>query len=218
MLGDIVRYNFFALEDVDKDTYTLDYAVVLDINEENDTIKILPISNKFHKDSIESFCIGEIPGFVEIKNEGYVHNKQYVHFSKILNVPESELYPVHVQDLCGNITRKEDGSPLNVALEDEQLERILRKYKIYEIGEEKSLINLLMKSEVGFVLSDEVDVDEIKKISSKGMDKYREYNFNDKKIIVFFVEGKRYSIKMVMTENNSVEERNKKLKEILIAC
>ena len=38
MLGDIVRYNFFALDEADKETYSLDYAVVLDIDEAKDAI------------------------------------------------------------------------------------------------------------------------------------------------------------------------------------
>ena len=107
MLGDIIRYNFFALDDVDYETYSLDYAVILDIDEDKNTVKILPISNKFSKDSIESFCIGLIPGFVEIKNEGYVRNKHYVHFSKVIDVRPEELHPVHVQDISGSILKNE---------------------------------------------------------------------------------------------------------------
>ena len=40
MLGDIIRYNFFALDDVDYETYSLDYAVILDIDEDKNTVKI----------------------------------------------------------------------------------------------------------------------------------------------------------------------------------
>ena len=141
MLGDIIRYNFFALDDVDYETYSLDYAVILDIDEDKNTVKILPISNKFSKDSIESFCIGLIPGFVEIKNEGYVSNKQYVHFSKVIDVRPEELHPVHVQDISGSILKSENDKAISVALTDDQLERVLRKYKIYEIGDERNLIN-----------------------------------------------------------------------------
>lgn len=215
MLGDIVRYNFFALENVDKETYTLDYAVVLDIDEKNNTTKILPISNKFHKDSIESFCIGCIPGFVEIKNEGYVNNKQYVHFNKIIDVSENELHPVHKQDLYGNISKDKKGLPINVSLDQDQLEKIVKKYRIYEIGEEKNLINLLMKSDAHFELSSESNIHELQKICKKEMDKYREYNLNDTKIIVFFVDGKRYSVKLNKTDNLNINLRNDKLKSLL---
>ena len=199
MLGDIIRYNFFALDDVDYETYSLDYAVILDIDEDKNTVKILPISNKFSKDSIESFCIGLIPGFVEIKNEGYVSNKQYVHFSKVIDVRPDELHPVHVQDISGSILKDDKGNPISVALTDDQLEKILRKYKIYEIGEERNLINLLMKSDAQFMLADSNEMDQIRKVCNVEMDKYREYNFKDKKVVVFFVEGKRYSVVMVPT-------------------
>lgn len=215
MLGDIIRYNFFALDDVDYETYSLDYAVILDIDEDKNTVKILPISNKFSKDSIESFCIGLIPGFVEIKNEGYVSNKQYVHFSKVIDVRPEELHPVHVQDISGSILKSENDKAISVALTDDQLERVLRKYKIYEIGEERNLINLLMKSDAQFVLADSNEIDQIRKVCNKEMDKYREYNFKDKKVVVFFVEGKRYSVVMVPTDNKDLAYRNNSLKAAL---
>nr|WP_314515780.1 hypothetical protein [uncultured Peptostreptococcus sp.] len=215
MLGDIIRYNFFALDDVDYETYSLDYAVILDIDEDKNTVKILPISNKFSKDSIESFCIGLIPGFVEIKNEGYVSNKQYVHFSKVIDVRPEELHPVHVQDISGSILKSENDKAISVALTDDQLERVLRKYKIYEIGEERNLINLLMKSDAQFVLADSNEIDQIRKVCNKEMDKYREYNFKDKKVVVFFVEGKRYSVVMVPTDNKDLAYRNDCLKAAL---
>lgn len=215
MLGDIIRYNFFALDDVDYETYSLDYAVILDIDEDKNTVKILPISNKFSKDSIESFCIGLIPGFVEIKNEGYVSNKQYVHFSKVIDVRPEELHPVHVQDISGSILKSENDKAISVALTDDQLERVLRKYKIYEIGEERNLINLLMKSDAQFVLADSNEIDQIRKVCNKEMDKYREYNFKDKKVVVFFVEGKRYSVVMVPTNNKDLVYRNDSLKAAL---
>ncbi len=215
MLGDIIRYNFFALDDVDYETYSLDYAVILDIDEDKNTVKILPISNKFSKDSIESFCIGLIPGFVEIKNEGYVSNKQYVHFSKVIDVRPEELHPVHVQDISGSILKNENDKAISVALTDDQLERVLRKYKIYEIGEERNLINLLMKSDAQFVLADSNEIDQIRKVCNKEMDKYREYNFKDKKVVVFFVEGKRYSVVMVPTDNKDLANRNDSLKAAL---
>ncbi len=215
MLGDIIRYNFFALDDVDYETYSLDYAVILDIDEDKNTVKILPISNKFSKDSIESFCIGLIPGFVEIKNEGYVSNKQYVHFSKVIDVRPDELHPVHVQDISGSILKDDKGNPISVALTDAQLEKILRKYKIYEIGEERNLINLLMKSDAQFMLADSNEMDQIRKVCNVEMDKYREYNFKDKKVVVFFVEGKRYSVVMVPTDNKDLSYRNESLKTAL---
>ena len=215
MLGDIIRYNFFALDDVDYETYSLDYAVILDIDEDKNTVKILPISNKFSKDSIESFCIGLIPGFVEIKNEGYVSNKQYVHFSKVIDVRPEELHPVHVQDISGSILKSENDKAISVALTDDQLERVLRKYKIYEIGEERNLINLLMKSDAQFVLADSNEIDQICNVCNKEMDKYREYNFKDKKVVVFFVEGKRYSVVMVPTDNKDLAYRNDSLKAAL---
>ena len=215
MLGDIIRYNFFALDDVDYETYSLDYAVILDIDEDKNTVKILPISNKFSKDSIESFCIGLIPGFVEIKNEGYVSNKQYVHFSKVIDVRPEELHPVHVQDISGSILKSENDKAISVALTDDQLERVLRKYKIYEIGEERNLINLLMKSDAQFVLADSNEIDQIRNVCNKEMDKYREYNFKDKKVVVFFVEGKRYSVVMVPTDTKDLAYRNDSLKAAL---
>ena len=215
MLGDIIRYNFFALDDVDYETYSLDYAVILDIDEDKNTVKILPISNKFSKDSIESFCIGLIPGFVEIKNEGYVSNKQYVHFSKVIDVRPEELHPVHVQDISGSILKSENDKAISVALTDDQLERVLRKYKIYEIGEERNLINLLMKSDAQFVLADSNEIDQIRNVCNKEMDKYREYNFKDKKVVVFFVEGKRFSVVMVPTDNKDLAYRNDSLKAAL---
>ncbi|MEG0250039.1 MAG: hypothetical protein RR561_02570 [Peptostreptococcus sp.] len=216
MLGDIVRYNFFALDDASEETYLLDYAIVLDGDDENDNIKILPFTSRYNKDSIESFCIGCIPGFVEVKNEGYVNNRQYVHFNKVLEVDKAELYPVHHQDVYGRVLRNNVGNPMNVALAEEQLDRIMDKYGIYEEGEEKNLINLLKKSHATFTLnSDQNNIEELREVCGKEMEKYREYNFNDKKIVVFFVDGERYSVVMRDTNNKDLDTRNNDLKEIL---
>ena len=216
MVGDIVRYNFFALDNADKETYALDYAIVLDKNEENDIIKILPFTSKYNKDSIESFCIGDIPGFVEIKNEGYVNNKQYVHFDKIIDVNAEELYPVHHQDVYGRISRTDSGSPINVKLADDQLDRVINRYGIYEAGEEKNLVNLLTKAHPTYeICSKENDIDELREVCNEEMDKYREYNFSDKKVVVFFVDGKRYSVVMKSTGNDDIESRNSELKKVL---
>ncbi|MDU3455092.1 hypothetical protein [Peptostreptococcus sp.] len=216
MLGDIVRYNFFALDEADKETYSLDYAVVLDIDEAKDAIKILPITNKFCKDSIESFCIGHIPGFMEINNEGYVSNKQYVRFDKIMDVHESELIPVHIQDEYGMIHKNDKGDAISVALTEDQLEKIVKKYRIYEIGEERNLVNLLYKSDAKFQLAkDECDLDIISRVCKKEMQKYREYNHEGRKVVVFFVDGNRYSVIMNETDNLDIDMRNKDLKMAL---
>lgn len=215
MIGDIVRYNFFTLDDADKETYALDYAIVLDKDEENDIIKILPFTSRYNKDSIENFCIGDIPGFVEIKNEGYVNNKQYVHFDKIMDVNPEELYPVHHQDVYGRIARNDSGNPINVKLADKQLDRVINRYGIYEAGEEKNIINLLAKADAKYVINTEDnDIEKLREVCNKEMDKYREYNFSDKKVIVFFVDGDRYSIVMEATNNDDLECRNQDLKKV----
>ena len=216
MLGDIVRYNFFALDNASEETYLLDYAIVLDVDDENDNIKILPFTSRYNKDSIESFCIGFIPGFVETKNEGYVNNKQYVHFNKVLEVNKNELHQVHHQDIYGHILRDNLGKAVKVKLVEEQLDRVMNRYKIYEEGEEKNIINLLIKSHASFKLHDDRNnIEELREVCNKEMEKYREYNFNDKKIVVFFVEGKRYSVHMSPTNNSDLEDRNNNLKELL---
>lgn len=215
MIGDIVRYNFFTLDDADKETYSLDYAIVLDKDEENEIIKILPFTSKYNKDSIESFCIGNILGFVEIKNEGYVNNKQYVHFDKIMDVNVEELYPVYHQDVYGRIRRDSFGDPINVKLADEQLDLVASRYGIYEVGEERNIINLLIKADPKYVINtEENDIDNLRQVCDKEMDKYREYNFSDKKIVVFFVDGDRYSVVMQSTNNDDLEFRNAYLKKI----
>ncbi len=215
MIGNIVRYNFFALDNADMETYALDYAIVLDRDEENDIIKILPFTSKYNKDSIENFCIGSIPGFVEIKNEGYVNNKQYVHFDKIMDVNVEELYPVHHQDVYGRITRDNSGEPINVKLADEQLDIVVNRYGIYEAGEERNIINLLSKADPKYVINTEDnDIENLRQVCDKEMDKYREYNFNDKKVVIFFVDGDRYSVVMKTTENNDLEVRNTEIKKI----
>lgn len=216
MVGDIVRYNFFALDNADKETYALDYAIVLDKDDENKLIKILPFTSKYNKDSIENFCIGDIPGFVEIRNEGYVNNKQYVHFDKIMDVGVDELYPVHHQDVYGRILRSDSGNPINVKLDSDQMNVVMDRYGIYEAGEEKNLVNLLTKADPSYVLDyDSNDINELCGICNKKMDKYREYNFSDKKVVVFFVEGKRYSVIMEASDNSDLGHRNAKLKEML---
>lgn len=54
----------------------------------------------------------------------------------------------------------------------------------------------------------------MREVCNKEMDKYREYNFSDKKVIVFFVDGDRYSIVMEATNNDDLECRNQDLKKV----
>ncbi len=215
MIGNIVRYNFFALDHADEETYALDYAIVLDNDKENGIIKILPFSSKYRKDSIESFCIGDIPGFVEIKNEGYVNNKQYVHFDKIMDVSLDELYPLHHQDVYGRLLRDELGQAVELVLAEEQLKRVITRYGIYEEGEEKNIINLLSKADAQYILdAEDNDLKSLRKVANREMDRYREYNFSDKKIVVFFVDGERYSVVLRKTENENLEDRNSDIVEL----
>ena len=72
-----------------------------------------------------------------------------------------------------------------------------------------------MKSDAQFVLEDSNEIEQIRKVCNKEMDKYREYNFKDKKVVVFFVEGKRYSVVMVPTNNKDLVYRNDSLKAAL---
>ena len=72
-----------------------------------------------------------------------------------------------------------------------------------------------MKSDAQFMLADSNEMDQIRKVCNVEMDKYREYNFKDKKVVVFFVEGKRYSVVMVPTDNKDLTYRNESIKTAL---
>lgn len=86
MKGKIVQYNF---ADIEEEVYSLDYAIAWNTDEEN--VNIIPFTNKFCKESIESFCLGKIDNFVEILNEGFVENHHYVHLDKMISVPKKKL-------------------------------------------------------------------------------------------------------------------------------
>lgn len=47
------------------------------------------------------------------------------------------------------------------------------------------------------------------------MQKYREYNHEGRKVVVFFVDGNRYSVIMNETDNLDIDMRNKDLKMAL---
>lgn len=216
MLGDIVGYNFFDLNEKGDKVYSLDYAIELDYNVEDGTIKLLPITNKYTDGSTEAFCIGKVDGFVEIQNEGYVQNDQYVHFDKVINVDKMDLSPVALQDVCGNITRSDNGDFKVAHLDDEQLEKVLRKYKIYDIGEKNSILNLIKKADPRYFL-DEESAYRIKPVCDMSMDKYVEYDFSDKKVIVFYVDSNRYSATLNARKDGCFESRNSELKRLLFS-
>lgn len=214
MLGNVVRYNFFAIENIDKETYSLDHAVVIDVNEEDGQVKILPITNTFCKDSIESFCLGKIEGFVEIRNEGFKELDQYVRFDKVMLVNKDEISSLKAQDEYGNINQ----DYIDLYVNSDQLTKILDKYKEYTDGEIRNVVNLLLKSEPKYKLNMQAsslatDMD----VYLKKMDKYREYNYNNQKIIVFYVEGQRYSLVMDATDNTDIKSRNEELKLALVS-
>lgn len=215
MKGKIVRYNFLGLDHVSKEVYSLDYAIVLEATLENGLVRILPFTNKFIKESIESFCINKIDGFIGVKNEGFVTENQYVLFDKMIEVKNEELYPVYKQNVLGNLLKDPSGKPIQVILNDLQMAMIDKKYNQFEEGEEKSVINLLLKADACYDIDMEhLKENEILKLGYKKLDKYKEYNFNNQKIIIFFIENERYSVIMNKGEFKDLNIRNEKLKAL----
>ena len=187
MKGNIVRYNFLGLDTHDKEVFRLDYAIVLNESSENGMVKILPITNRFNKESMESFCIGNVDGFVEVKNEGFVENSQYVRFDKILEVHEDELYPVYKQDSCGNMILDGNDNKCLVSVNDFQRKKIEEKYARYEEGEERCAYNVITKAGASYDIDyGELENNPLAELGFKTLDKYREYNWGDQKILVFF--------------------------------
>ncbi|WP_101773084.1 hypothetical protein [Peptostreptococcus faecalis] len=216
MLGNVIKYNFFAITDIMESAEVLDYAIIVGVDEKSNMVDIVPITSKYCEDSIESFCIGTIPGFIEVKNEGYVTEKQYVDFDKVLSVPLSDIKYISSQDLYGNLLRTESGEISKVKVSDEQLQELLEKYNVYEKEEEYSIFNLIKKSHPKFNLNkEENDIKNLSKVLDNRMDSYREYNVSDKKIIVFFVDEKRHSIIMNVSEEVDLDSRNTNIRSIL---
>lgn len=214
MKGNIVRYNFLGLDTHDKEVFTLDYAIVLNEADENNNIRILPFTNRFNKESMESFCIGKVNGFIEVRNEGFVSNDLYVRFDKMLTVKADELYPVYAQDTYGRLTFDESGNKILVRIDDLQAKRIDAKLALYEEGEEKCACNVITKADNDFDIDYEKDAENpIFNLGFEELDKYKEYNFEDQKILVFFIKGERYSLIMHRCEPKSIEYRNSKIKE-----
>ncbi len=256
MKGNIIQYNFLRMED--KDFYAFDYSIVLE--DKGDMLTILPFNNKFAKDSISTFCLGKIDGFLEIRNEGFIENAgQYVHFEKMMDVPKADVHMVYKQDINGGLLKDENGEFIPITLSDEQNEMIAEKHELYEEGEAKTPLSVkqdinggLLKDENGefipITLSDEqnemiaekhelyeegeaktplsvifkadksfkldynsISSKELLELGNTEFDRYREFNFGDEKVLLFFIDEKRYSIIMRKGHTLSREERNSAL-------
>lgn len=212
MNGTVVQYNFLRMEN--EDFYGLDYAIV--INENEDTVTLLPFNNKFVKDSIASFCLGKIDGFLEIRNEGYIENSgQYVHFDKIIDVPKADVTPVAAQDTLGNLYVSEDGSFVPVKLSNYQMNMVSERQEIFNEGEATTPLGLIFKADKSYKLDyDSISSKELLDLGSTTFDRYREYNFGNEKIVVFYIDGKRYSLTMRKGDSSSLKERNSELMEV----
>lgn len=212
MNGTVVQYNFLRMEN--EDFYGLDYAIV--INENEDTVTLLPFNNKFVKDSIASFCLGKIDGFLEIRNEGYIENSgQYVHFDKIIDVPKADVTPVAAQDTLGNLYVSEDGSFVPVKLSNYQMNMVSERQEIFNEGETTTPLGLIFKADKSYKLDyDSISSKELLDLGSTTFDRYREYNFGNEKIVVFYIDGKRYSLTMRKGDSSSLKERNSELMEV----
>lgn len=209
MKGNIIQYNFLRMED--KDFYAFDYSIVLE--DKGDMLTILPFNNKFAKDSISTFCLGKIDGFLEIRNEGFIENAgQYVHFEKMMDVPKADVHMVYKQDINGGLLKDENGEFIPITLSDEQNEMIAEKHELYEEGEAKTPLSVIFKADKSFKLDyNSISSKELLELGNTEFDRYREFNFGDEKVLLFFIGGKRYSIIMRKGHTLSREERNSAL-------
>lgn len=209
MKGNIIQYNFLRMDN--EDFYDLDYAIVLE--DKGDKLTILPFNNKFAKDSISSFCLGKIDGFIEIRNEGFIENSgQYVYFEKMIDVNKSDVNLVYKQDLDGNLIKNENGDFIPVTLSDSQNEMISIRYELYEEGEAKTPLGVIFKADKSFKLDyNSISSKELLELGNTRFDRYREFNFGDEKVLLFFIDGKRYSIIMRKGHTFTREERNSAL-------
>ncbi|MCC0684893.1 hypothetical protein KGF42_06265 [Clostridioides sp. ZZV15-6383] len=212
MKGKIVQYNF---ADIEEEVYSLDYAIAWNTDREN--VNIIPFTNKFCKESIESFCLGKIDNFVEILNEGFVENHHYVHLDKMVSVPKKKVNLVYQQDTHGYLLRDDNNNLIPAKITSEQSKSISNKMELFCAGEEKCLINILLKADPSYIL----DVNSIKdknilNLGYESIDRYKEYNFDDDKILIFFINKKRYSVIMKKTNNssNDLASRNNAIKEL----
>lgn len=209
MKGNIIQYNFLRMDN--EDFYDLDYAIVLE--DRGNELTILPFNNKFTKDSISSFCLGKIDGFMEIRNEGFIENPgQYVHFEKMIDVNKNDVHLVYKQDLDGNLLKDVNGDFIPVTLSDSQNEMISVKYELYEEGEAKTPLGVIFKADKSFKLDyNSISSKELLELGNTKFDRYREFNFDDEKVLLFFIDGKLYSIIMRKGHTFTREERNSAL-------
>ena len=209
MKGNIIQYNFLRMED--KDFYAFDYSIVLE--DKGDMLTILPFNNKFAKDSISTFCLGKIDGFLEIRNEGFIENAgQYVHFEKMMDVPKADVHMVYKQDINGGLLKDENGEFIPITLSDEQNEMIAEKHELYEEGEAITPLSVIFKADKSFKLDyNSISSKELLELGNTKFDRYREFNFGDEKVLLFFIDEKRYSIIMRKGHTLSREERNSAL-------
>ena len=211
MKGNVVQYNFLRMEN--KELHDLAYAIV--IGEKEGMLTLLPFNNKFTKDSIASFCLGKIEGFLEIRNEGFIENDgQYVHFDKIVEVPASDVTSVYKQDTYGSLLKDSEGNFVPVSLNEDQLKMVDDRQEIFEEGEATTPLGLIFKADKSYKLDyNSISSSELLSLGNTKFDRYREYNFGNEKIVVFFIDGKRYSLTMRKEGSASIAERNNEISE-----
>ncbi|MDK0637173.1 type II toxin-antitoxin system PemK/MazF family toxin [Clostridium perfringens] len=192
--GNIVLCDFIGFG---KELDLPHYAVVWNSNGWNENINIIPLTSKFKPESKSTFWLGKIKNFMS-KDEGIFINKDsYIYLNRLMEVSRLRVRLIYQEDTKGNKILDYKNRFIPVSLDEATMNTISNSIKLTYAGEGTCLVDLLLKYKPDTFIDLETLSDKnIFNIGYRLIDSYTQYSFGEENILIFFVDGIRYSLKI----------------------
>lgn len=191
--GNIVLCDFVGFG---KELDMAHYAVVWISHGWNENINIIPLTSKFKVESKGTFCLGKIKNFMSKDGQTFCNKESYIYLNRLMEVSRLRVRLIYQEDIKGNKITDINGNPIPVKVDDNMIDTISKSIMLNYSNQGICLVDLLLKSKPdNFLdlnsLSDQMILD----VGYRMIDSYKEYLFPNDCILVFFINGKKYSIK-----------------------
>ncbi|MDI0267202.1 type II toxin-antitoxin system PemK/MazF family toxin [Clostridioides difficile] len=192
--GYIVQCNFTGLGN---ELDFLHFAVVWNSSSREETINILPLTSKKKENSLRTFFLGKIEGFItKDDNNNYINKNSYVYISKMMEVSRKRVKLIYKQNNNGKF-QKIDERLIPLSIDEKYIKPISDCIKLFYINEGDYLVNILINMRSDYFLDiDELKNNKILELGYRYIEHFKEHTIDEKKIIICFIDGERYSLVM----------------------
>lgn len=201
--GDIVECEFVG---IDKEFNYRHFAIVWDVKPNRENINIIPLTSQIKDESIGEFNLGKINGFYTKLSDGsFINKDSFVYVNKMMEVSRKRIYPKYEQRSNGEFI-KENSRLKQLNIGNKNIDLIKDSIRMFYLEEGECLYKIIDKK---INIMYQLDISKIDntvlKQGYKLVESYSIYDINDKKVLIFHIDKKRYSL---VFKKIGIKERN----------